>query len=328
MKLDRKRCQLLLRLLTVLVIGAVLVTLAACIRTVFKTEVVNGTKQVLTIYYDEGITGTFVTLGDVEPGEHIYTPGFCIDDGYCQIDAKNAGGEVVFSREYDWWELSDMDWLVVITPPIVRVYEPIDYANTDEYTAFTAEGAVPCFSFEYPSDYKLLSFQPMPQYPSTSVLLSDIDYQYQDIIVDGEVIKGDVIGCPPEAEWDYKHMQIFVYRANEYSPEAEIAVDKKIAEHEQLVIEGWIEDFRLLEKNRVIVAGLGGWEIVISYIDLPPAFVDGPCPRTRAVDVVYRCLFFDYQDTIWEIRMYSDAGNADQAKLDYEHILGTLRIIE
>ncbi|UCB43791.1 MAG: hypothetical protein JSV77_03850, partial [Dehalococcoidales bacterium] len=65
----------------------------------------------------------------------------------------------------------------------------------------------------------------------------------------------------------------------------------------------------------------------VFYIDLP-GFVEGPCPRTTAVSVIGRQLFFDYQDTVWRIKVLSDAGNADQAKLDYEHILGTLRILD
>jgi hypothetical protein len=40
-----------------------------------------------------------------------------LNDGYYQINAENEHGEVIFSREYDWWELRDMDWTVVITPP-------------------------------------------------------------------------------------------------------------------------------------------------------------------------------------------------------------------
>jgi len=295
-----------------LLIGIMLPLLIAC-DPGHDIRIENSTEETLTIYFDVGPTGYFVTLGNLEPGEHIYA-SFAMMDGYCQIDARNAEGELIFSREYDWWELRDeMDWTVVITPPIIKVYEPIEYAYGDEYITFTAEGAVPSFSFEYPSDYNLLSYQPMPQYPSTSVLLSDVDY-YQEHIVNGEIIKGDIIGCPPEAEWDYKHMQIFVYRANESGAETE--VERKIDAYRQWVTRGWSEDFRLLEKNRVVVAGLEGWEIVISYIDLPPVFVDGPCPRTRAVAVVNRFLFFDYQDTIWEIRLYSDAGNADQARLD------------
>lgn len=310
----------------VLLIGITLPVLTAC-DPGYRIQVENRTEQVLNIYYDSGLRGSFVEVGNVKPGEHIFTPPFLIMFGYCQIDARNTEGELIFSKEYFWRELSDMGWTVVITPPIIKAYAPIEYSDGDEYIAFTAEGAVPCFSFEYPSDYNLLDYTSAPEFRSTSVRFTDVDYYYQEYIINGEVIKGDVIGCPPEAEWDYKHIEILVDRISEYSPEAEIAVDEAIATYERWVTEGWTEDFRLLEKNRVIVAGLEGWEIVISFTSLP-VFRDGPCPSTRAVDVVYRGLFIDYQNTVWEMRVYSDAASAEQARLDYEHILGTLRILE
>jgi hypothetical protein len=104
----------------VLLVGSMLPVLTAC-KTIYTIRIENGTEQILTIYYDVGGTGYFVTLGDVKPDEHIYTPDFNIDFGYCQIDAKNVESEIVFSREYDWWELDDMDWTVVITPPEMGV---------------------------------------------------------------------------------------------------------------------------------------------------------------------------------------------------------------
>ena len=162
----------------------------------------------------------------------------------------------------------------------------------------------------------------MPEYLSTSVKLTNVDLSYKEI-------KDDTVRCPPpEAEWDYKTVRIYIHRANEYAPGAETEVNERIAEYEQLVIEGHREDFRLLEKNRVIIAGLEGWEIVTSYTSLPVTYLDDPCPRTRAVRVISRYVFFDYQDTVWRIYVSSDAGNADQTKLDYEHILGTLRILD
>jgi len=212
----------------------------------------------------------------------------------------------------------------------MKVYGPIDYTDGDEYIAFTAEDAVPSFSFEYPSDYTLYSYQPMPGYPSTSVILSDVDYQYQEVIIDGQIYVTNIVEYPPEAEWDYKDINIYVHKANEYAPGAETEVNERIDEYKQMVRAGYNEDFKLLEKNRVMVAGMEGWEIVVSFTDLPvipPGFPDAG-PRTRAVSVIGRELFFDYQNTVWRISVFSDAGNADQAKLDYEHILGTLRILD
>ena len=116
MKLSKK--QLLVVCNLVLLICATLPILTACkCKTVAEIKIENRTEQVLTIYYDYARRGLPRSLGSVEPGGYIYTPTFTMEDGYCQIDARNAEGEVVFSMEYDWWELRDMDREVVITLP-------------------------------------------------------------------------------------------------------------------------------------------------------------------------------------------------------------------
>ena len=114
MKLNRKKCLVLLGL--VLFISTTLPILTAC-EPSFKIKIENNTEQALTIYYDVCRTGVLVSLGDLEPGEHIYTPNFWLNDGYYQIDAKTVDSEVIFSKEFSWFELRDMDCEVVITPP-------------------------------------------------------------------------------------------------------------------------------------------------------------------------------------------------------------------
>jgi len=99
-----------------LLIGIMLPVLTAC-DPGHDIIIENGTEETLTIYFDVGPTGYFVTLGNLEPSEHIYA-SITMMDGYCQIDARNAEGDLIFSREYDWWELrDDMGWMVVIMPP-------------------------------------------------------------------------------------------------------------------------------------------------------------------------------------------------------------------
>jgi len=115
MMINKKKYLILLGL--TLLIMLMLPVLTAC-EPGYKIKIENSTEQVLTIYYDVGRTGYFVTLGDVEPRAHVYTPDFWINDGYCQIDAKNEHGEVIFSREFTWWELRDnYKFVVAITPP-------------------------------------------------------------------------------------------------------------------------------------------------------------------------------------------------------------------
>jgi hypothetical protein len=113
-KKNRKKYLVLLGV--TLIIMLTLLAVISC-EPVHKIKIENGSEQVLVIYYDVGRTGYLVSLGNVEPNEHIFTPNFWLNDGYYQINAENEHGEVIFSREYDWWELRDMDWTVVITPP-------------------------------------------------------------------------------------------------------------------------------------------------------------------------------------------------------------------
>jgi len=100
----------------VLLIGIMLPVLTACDPT-YEIEIENGAEQVVTIYYDFGRRGHPRSVVDVEPDELINTIDFWIADSYCQIDAENEEGELIFSKEYFWTELRDMDWTVVITPP-------------------------------------------------------------------------------------------------------------------------------------------------------------------------------------------------------------------
>ena len=116
-KMEPNRKKYLVLVSLALLISVTLPVLNAC-EPGYEIKVENSTEQVLTIYYDVGRTGYFVTLGDVESGEYIYTPDFWINDGYCQIDAKNMEGELIFSREFTWWEMrDDYKFVVVITPP-------------------------------------------------------------------------------------------------------------------------------------------------------------------------------------------------------------------
>ena len=112
MKKNRRKYLILLGLTLLIMLTLLAVTTFSC---GFDTKIKNGTEQVLTIYYDSGLRGTLVSLGDVEPGG--YVSRYCdMSDGYCQIDAHNNEGEVIFSREYFWRELREMDCEVVITP--------------------------------------------------------------------------------------------------------------------------------------------------------------------------------------------------------------------
>jgi len=114
----KRRNQILIALFSVIVFTGIMVMVIMSLgEPAYKIKIENGTEQGLTIYYDAGRIGSPRSLGTVEPGEYIYTSYFDMADTYCQIDTKDVEGEVIFSKEYDWWELREMDWEVVITLP-------------------------------------------------------------------------------------------------------------------------------------------------------------------------------------------------------------------
>jgi hypothetical protein len=74
-------------------------------------QVQNNTAQTLSIYISE------TYIGDVEPGRKINNSKVWIRSRF-NIEAKNAQGEVFYSREFSFDEMEhDMDWTIVIPPP-------------------------------------------------------------------------------------------------------------------------------------------------------------------------------------------------------------------
>lgn len=68
------------------------------------------------------------------------------------------------------------------------------------------------------------------------------------------------------------------------------------------------------ERSSVMVGGLTGEQVVYHDPRQPNA------PEVRAV-------FFDYEGRIWEIYIYSETARAEQAKLDFDHIIQTFKIL-
>jgi hypothetical protein len=113
-QMNRKK--LLVILVLMILIGAMLPVLTAC-EPVFKLKVVNGTDQILTIYCDTNRSGHLDRMGDVKPSGQIYLPGLWLAERPYQIIAKNDKGETVYSREFDYDELHDAKFEVVIKTP-------------------------------------------------------------------------------------------------------------------------------------------------------------------------------------------------------------------
>ncbi|UCH52015.1 MAG: hypothetical protein JSV54_04565, partial [Chloroflexota bacterium] len=82
-----------------------------------RYQVDNRTDQTLEIFIDN------LRQCDAPPGEMsrsgtIDIPPYDIwpDEKYA-IEARTEDGEVVYSQEFTWQELDDMDWTIVIQPP-------------------------------------------------------------------------------------------------------------------------------------------------------------------------------------------------------------------
>ncbi len=85
----------------------------------------NQTNQVLTIILDD------VLVGEVRPGDKITANDFPIGFSEYVIEAKDAQGEIVFSRSYvfeDFQKVDDGVYKVVI-PPLQKGSESSDNAT-------------------------------------------------------------------------------------------------------------------------------------------------------------------------------------------------------
>ena len=98
-----------------LIFGVFLLSVLSC-EPGFELKVENNTDKVLTIYVDVSAMGKPARQGNIEPGEHIYTRGLWLVEEPYEIIAKNKHGDIVYSREFGYFELrDDYDFKVVIS---------------------------------------------------------------------------------------------------------------------------------------------------------------------------------------------------------------------
>jgi len=107
--MNRQRKSIIFGLSLVLMLGAILTASVACIEYTCDLVIENQTEDVLTIYRNDYL------IGDVEPGEQI-TKEVPRDIGDHLIVAKNAQGEIVYSKKYTPRDLEEADYKVVIPP--------------------------------------------------------------------------------------------------------------------------------------------------------------------------------------------------------------------
>jgi hypothetical protein len=97
-------------------LGITLVVPAGCWGSpTFKLIVENQSEYNLTIY----VNG--YEMGNVNPGAQISDSGFSIDTGKYHIEAKNAEGQITFSKTLTFEQMQRVDnkriWKAVIPPP-------------------------------------------------------------------------------------------------------------------------------------------------------------------------------------------------------------------
>ena len=82
-----------------------------------SVKVDNQTDQTIGIFID-GLHEVDVSSGELEEFVtiNIYPKDIYPADKKLLIDAKTEQGEVVYSKEFTWQELDDMDWKIVIPP--------------------------------------------------------------------------------------------------------------------------------------------------------------------------------------------------------------------
>jgi hypothetical protein len=220
---------------------------------------------------------------------------------------------------------------VTNTDSTVITYTPVNNTNGEEYSSFSATG-IPPFSFEYPVEYIVKSYQTMPDFPSTNLILIPSTELHQTIntsvittVTPYQTII-TVTTLPPDFVFDLNDYNIIlIYIAYHVKP-ADMAVDETTVELKRLETEGHIDNLRVVYKKQVVVGGIQGWEVKHSLTDYPQNALG--IDRTKPTSMISRDIYFDYKDMSFNISLFSDATIIDETEKAYEHILQTFKLLE
>ncbi|MFC2035816.1 hypothetical protein ACFLUJ_06825 [Chloroflexota bacterium] len=170
---------------------------------------------------------------------------------------------------------------------------------------FTLREGIGHFSFKYPSRYEpeIVRTETGPLGPETYVVL--------------------FTSTTGHAIVEYHDAEILVHIGN---IEARGRNSEEAAEFN---ISYWSrdEDFRLIERSSIEVAGIRGEQIVYSYVN---EFTPHVSLGMHSVNkpAIRRGVFFDYNGQSWSISVTGHESIDDIVKKDYNHILETFKIIE
>ena len=185
---------------------------------------------------------------------------------------------------------------------------PIDTKSNSEYKTFTTDDeSTVYFSFEYPSYYRL---NDQTQGDNNPVLYLRLSGQTNEEFYNGTLKSFDFWITNYHTDWLG-------------FPDAETAMKEHISELKWALI--FMRNFRLVEKRRVVVDGVEGWETIITFRERPFIPSGHGTPRDPAF-IISRDLFFDYQGMTWQISLYTDKDSYEQqTKEEFEHILSTFK---
>jgi hypothetical protein len=188
-------------------------------------------------------------------------------------------------------------------------------ANDEKYSSFVATG-IPLFSFEYPVNYVIKSYQPMPEFDSTSVLLRTLESIPPTTTMTDEAPSGLI----------FNNIDIYINYLGDYVPPAETAVNDIAVKFEHYEAAGSVKDFKIIYKRQVVAGGVKGREIEYSFINYPETLTGYDI--SHPIPLISREVYFDYKGMSFNVRLTSDASIIDKTEKAYEHILQTFKLLE
>jgi hypothetical protein len=176
---------------------------------------------------------------------------------------------------------------------------------SDYYKKMSVTDGIAHFSFEYPSNYK-----PEFQY------LDDAPYERTRV----------GLFTINEESWVNVHEAGITVAIEKTGKRYSNSTDALEAEIKWWTSRGY-KDFLLLERSKVIFAGVQSEQIVYSYTYMHIEDVQINMHVVKTPTIV-RIIFFDYHEQIWFISVEAHGSYANQSKADFDHILQTFKILE
>lgn len=179
-------------------------------------------------------------------------------------------------------------------------YESVPYSTDSRYKTYIFNEDNIEFSFQY-SDIYLVSEQMGSGNPSRNLILFDTSIDEYDNQVNS--------------------IRFHIVNVNDGFPKASVAVN----EHISSIKWGFQRNYLLKRKAEVQINSLQGWETIITFRERPSLGESPHGPPRSPAFIISRDIFFDYNETVWQISLYSDIDSYNQyAQDDFEHIIQTL----